>query len=84
MVNSLLTISLKVNVPDCGMSRRETTGDDHEVQESELDPGPLVLAIRSWLERSRRQRLNEFRPFRPDFCEILTVCDSARIVFSRV
>ena len=71
LVNLLLTISIKVNLPVGGMSRIVTTGDDHEVQKGELDPGPLVVAIRSWLERSRRQRLSEFRPLRPDFAEIL-------------
>ena len=67
MVNKLLTISIKVNVLVSGMSRIETTGDEHEVQESELDPWPLVVAVRPWLERRRRQRLIEFRPFRPVF-----------------
>jgi hypothetical protein len=49
------------------MSRIEDLGDDHAVQKGELDPGPLVVAVRPWLERSWRQRLIEFRPFRPDF-----------------
>jgi hypothetical protein len=84
LVNSLLTISIKVNVPGCGMSRIVTTGDDHEVQKSELDPWALVVAIRPWLERCWRNWLIEFRPFRPDFCGNLTICDSARIVFLRL
>jgi len=67
LVNLLLTISIKVNVPFCGMSRIVTTGDDHEEQESELDPGPLVVAVRQRLERCRRQRLSDFRSLRPDY-----------------
>jgi len=84
MVNSLLTISIKVNVPVSDMSRVVTTGDDHEVQKGELDPGPLVVAVRPWLERCWRQRLIEFRPFRPDFRGKLTICGSAWIVFLRL
>ena len=60
MVNPLLTISIKVNVPQCGTSRIVTTGDEHEVQKGELDPWPLVVAFRLRLERRRRQRLIEF------------------------
>ena len=67
MVNLLLTISIKVNVPPCGMSRIVTTGDDHEVQKGEHDPRPLVLAVRPWLERCRRHWLNEFRPEKAGF-----------------
>jgi len=84
LVNSLLTISIKVNVPLCGMSRIVTTGDDHEVQESDFGTWPLVVAVRPWLQRCRRNWLIEFRPFRPDFCGNLTVCGSARIVFLRL
>jgi hypothetical protein len=71
MVNLLLTISIKVNVPISDMSRRETTGDDHEVQESTPDPWSLVVAVRLRLERRRRHRLIEFRPFSADFSEVL-------------
>jgi len=81
LVNLLLTISIKVNLPSCGMSRIVTTGDDHEVQESDFCAWSLVVAVRPWLERRRRHRLIEFRPLRPDFCGNLTICGSARIVF---
>ena len=54
MVNSLLTISIKVNVPVSDVSRLLTTGDDHEVQESECYPWSLELAFRPWLERRWR------------------------------
>jgi len=63
------------------MSRIVTTGDDHEVQESDFCAWSLVVAVRPWLERRRRHRLIEFRPPRPDFCGNLTICGSARIVF---
>jgi hypothetical protein len=62
LVNVLLTISIRVNVPVIGMFCRVTTGDDHEVQESEPYSWPLELAVRSWLERRGRQRLIELRP----------------------
>jgi hypothetical protein len=81
MVNSLLTILIKDNVPISGMSRRLTTGDDHEVQESAPDPWTLVVAVRLWLERRRRHWLIEFRPIS---AKNQTICDSARIVFSRL
>jgi hypothetical protein len=70
MVNSLLTISIKVNVLVSDMSRRMTTGDDHEVQKGEPDAWPLVVAVRPWLERRWRHRLIEFRPFTADFSGI--------------
>ncbi|RIX27060.1 hypothetical protein D3M59_10920 [Sphingomonas edaphi] len=57
LVNALLTISIKVNVPVIGASRRVTTGDDHEVQESAPDPWALELAFRFWLGRRRQRRL---------------------------
>ena len=81
MVNSLLTISIKVNVPISDMSRVVTTGDDHEVQKGEHGPWASELASRLRLGFRRRQRLTEFRPFRPDFRGNLTICGSARIVF---
>ena len=59
MVNSLLTISIKVNVPVSDMSRRETTGDKHEEGYSP-DPRALELAFRAWLEHGWRPRLIEF------------------------
>jgi hypothetical protein len=67
LVNLLLTISIKVNVPVSGMSRFETTGDDHEVQKGERWPWAPELASGLWLGRRWRQRLIELRPFRPDF-----------------
>jgi hypothetical protein len=63
------------------MSRFVTTGDEHEVQESELDPWTLVVAVRPGLEWRWRQRLNEFRLKTPDFRGKLTICGSAWIVF---
>jgi hypothetical protein len=61
LVNTLLTISIKVNVPVSDVSRLLTTGDDHEEQESDSDPRwPLVLAVRPWLEWGWRQRLIKF------------------------
>ena len=67
MVNGLITNFVRVNVLINGNLRRVTTGDDHEEQETDRYPWPLVVAIRPWLERWRRQRLTEFRPFRPVF-----------------
>jgi hypothetical protein len=69
MVNSLLTILIKVNVPVGDAIRLLTTGDDHEVQKSAPDPWTLVLAVRLWLERRWRHRLTEFRPVPADFRE---------------
>ena len=66
------------------MSRIVSTGDDHEVQKGELDAWPLVVAVRPGLEWRRRHRLNEFRPFRPDFRGKLTIYGSAWIVFLRL
>jgi len=70
MVNSLLTISIKVNVLVSDMSRHLTTGDDHEVQEGASDPWTLELALGLWLERRWRDWLIEFRPFSADFSGI--------------
>jgi hypothetical protein len=69
VVNLLLTISIKVNVPVSDVSRLLTTGDDHEVQASSPDPRSLVVAVRLWLERHRRLWLIEHRPSAADFCE---------------
>ena len=71
MVNSLLTISIKVNVLVNGMSRRERQGTIDEVQECTSDPGSVVVAFWLRLGIRRRQRLIEFRPFRPVFSQIL-------------
>ena len=69
VVNLLLTILIKVNVLVSDTSRLLTTGDDHEVQESSPDPWSLVVAVRLRLERRRRKRLIELRPFAADFSE---------------
>jgi hypothetical protein len=45
------------------MSRVLTTGDDHEVQETDSGPWPPELASGLRLGFNRRQRLIEFRPF---------------------
>ena len=71
MVNSLLTILIKVNVLTDGVIRRVATGDEHEVQEGDCGAWPPELASRLRLERRRRQRLIDFRPFGPDFCRKL-------------
>jgi hypothetical protein len=63
LVNSLLTNSIKVNIPVSDMSRVLTTGDDHEVQETDSGPWPPELASGLRLGFNRRQRLIEFRPF---------------------
>ena len=83
LVNLLLTILIKVNVPSRDMSRCWTTGDDYEVQESAPDPGPLVLAVRLRLERRWQHRLNVIGLNWPISAEIQTIYDSAWIVFSR-
>jgi hypothetical protein len=62
MVNSLLTISIKVNVPISDMESLVSTGDDHEVQKGDSWPWPPELASRLRLGRGRRQRLIDFRP----------------------
>jgi hypothetical protein len=67
LVNSLLTISIKVNVPLSDTSRVLTTGDDHEVQESDSEPWAAELADGLRLGCWRRQRLIEFRPFSAKF-----------------
>jgi len=69
MVNLLLTISIKVNVLVSDTSRVLTTGDDHEVQESDCGPWAPELAYGLRLERSWRQRLINSGGFRPDFAE---------------
>jgi hypothetical protein len=69
LVNLLLTILIKVNVPVSDTSRLLTTGDDHEVQESSPDPWSLVVAVWLRLERRRRKRLIEHRPLAADFSE---------------
>jgi hypothetical protein len=61
LVNCLLTIPIKVNVPVIGASRRLTTGDDHEVQEGTSDPRALELALRFRLGWRRQRRLSIFR-----------------------
>ena len=71
MVNLLITILIKVNVPISDMSRRETTGDDHEEQESTPDPRSLVVADWLRLERRRQHWLIEIRPFSAEFGGIL-------------
>jgi hypothetical protein len=70
MVNSLLTISIKVNVPISDMSRVLTTGDDHEVQKGDCGPWAPELASRLRLERSWRQRLSNSGRFRPDSSQL--------------
>jgi hypothetical protein len=84
MVNSLLTISIKVNVLVSDMSRTLTTGDDHEVQESDSWPWAAELAYGLRLEWSRRQRLIDFRPHGRFSAKFQTICGSARIVFWRL
>ncbi len=69
MVNKLLTNSIRVNVPFSDLSRRMTTGDDHEVQEGSPDPWSLVVAVRFRLGFCRRKRINKNRPFWLVFCQ---------------
>jgi hypothetical protein len=67
LVNSLLTISIKVNIPVSDTSRVLTTGVNHEVQKGDCGPWPPELADGLWLGRGWRQRLIEFRPFSAKF-----------------
>jgi hypothetical protein len=71
LVNLLLTISIKVNLPVGDMSRILTTGDDHEVQKGERWPWAPELASGLWLGRRWRQRLIGIRPNKPDFRRIM-------------
>ena len=85
MVNKLLTNSIRVNVPFSDMSRRLTTGDDHEVQEGSPDPWPLVVAVRFRLGFCRRKRISKTPAFLAGFLpNNQAICDSAQIVIWRM
>jgi hypothetical protein len=71
LVNSLLTISIKVNVLVSDTSRVLTTGVNHEVQKGDCGPRAPELASGLWLGPRRRQRLTEFRPFSAKFAKDL-------------
>ena len=56
MVNCLLTISIRVNVPSLPLCRLNSQGTNDD-QENTSRPRLLDVALRWWLERYRQRRL---------------------------